>query len=88
MLTEALLGVDQHSGAMPAPSSKIPDLAHSAWSTEHSMMSEVPTMPRTWSDWSSLLAAAAICAGWVWSVWTKYLIGWPLTPPLSLTQVK
>jgi hypothetical protein len=35
MLTEALLGVDQHSGAIPAPSSKIPDFFHRAESTEH-----------------------------------------------------
>ena len=47
MLTEALFGVDQHSGAIPAPSSKMPAFAHRLWSMEHSMMSDVPTMPST-----------------------------------------
>src|SRR5579871_5411390 len=36
----------------------------------------------------SCLAAAAICAGWVWSYWTKSFSGWPLTPPLSFTHAK
>ena len=34
------------------------------------------------------MAAAAICAGCVWSYWTNSFSGWPLTPPLALTQLK
>src|SRR6201995_4500599 len=36
----------------------------------------------------SLCAAAVIWAGCVWSSWTNSFNGWPLTPPLSLTQLK
>src|ERR1700753_3928519 len=36
----------------------------------------------------SLCAAAVIWAGFVWSSWTNSFNGWPLTPPLSLTQLK
>ena len=32
--------------------------------------------------------ADAICVGLVCSVSMKYLIGWPLMPPLAFTQVK
>src|SRR5450755_3654574 len=54
----------------------------------HSSRSKTPSMATTWSDWMSCLAAAATCAGWLWSSWTKSLSGWPLTPPLALTHVK
>ena len=43
-------------------------------------------MATTWSVWISCLAAAAICAGCVWSYWTNSLSGCPLTPPLALTH--
>src|SRR5581483_11620063 len=36
----------------------------------------------------SLWAAAVIWAGCVWSSSTNSFSGWPLTPPLSLTQLK
>ena len=45
-------------------------------------------MATTWSVWISCLAAAAICAGCVWSSWTNSFSGWPLTPPLAFTQLK
>ncbi len=54
----------------------------------HSSRSNTPTIPTTWSVWISCLAAAAICAGWVWSYSTNSFSGWPLTPPLALTQLK
>ena len=54
----------------------------------HSRMLEVPDMPRTWSLGTRSLAAAAICGGWVASVWRSSLIGWPLTPPLAFTHAK
>ena len=54
----------------------------------HSSRSNTPTIPTTWSVWISFLAAAAICAGCVWSYSTNSLIGWPLTPPLALTHSK
>ena len=47
-----------------------------------------PTTPTTWSLVTSCLASAEICDGLVCSVSGKYLIGCPLTPPLSLTQLK
>ena len=34
------------------------------------------------------MAAAAICAGWVWSYSTYSLSGWPLTPPFAFTHAK
>jgi hypothetical protein len=34
------------------------------------------------------LDAAAIWGGWVASVWSWSLIGWPLTPPLAFTHAK
>src|SRR5208282_3087204 len=42
----------------------------------------------TWSVSTSCLASAAICAGLVCSVSMKSLTGWPLMPPLALTQAK
>src|SRR5260370_15017666 len=52
------------------------------------MMEVLPTMPTTWSVWTSCLASAAIVAGLVCSVSMYSLIGWPLMPPLALTQAK
>src|SRR5690349_1664344 len=58
------------------------------WSTEHSMMLKPPTTPTTLSVWISLWAKPAIWAGFVCSSYHLYWIGWPLMPPLSLTQLK
>src|SRR5580658_8775543 len=52
------------------------------------MIELLPMMPTTWSGVTSCLASAAICDGLVCSVTGKYLIGWPLIPPLALTQAK
>src|SRR6202035_3516431 len=52
------------------------------------MIELLPMMPTTWSVVTSCLASEAICGGLVCSVTGKYLIGWPLTPPLALTQAK
>src|SRR6185437_2203434 len=52
------------------------------------MIELVPIMPTTWSLVTSCLASEAICDGLVCSVTGKNLIGWPLIPPLALTQAK
>src|ERR1039457_13104 len=88
MLTAALFGVDQHSGAIPASISKMPSFFHWAWSIVHSSRSIGPAIPSTWSLLISFCAAAAICDGWVWSVCWESWIGCPLTPPLAFTQAK
>src|SRR6202012_3456490 len=51
-------------------------------------MLEVPDIPTTWSVCTRSFEAAAICGGWVASVWRSSLIGWPFTPPLALTHAK
>ncbi len=88
MLTEAVFGVDQHSGSIPAPSTSMPTLFQYALSTAHSMSELLPTMPTTWSLVTSCLASEAICDGLVCSVSAKYLTGCPLMPPLAFTQLK
>src|SRR6202035_6154225 len=52
------------------------------------MIELLPMMPTTWSVVTSCLASEAICGGLVCSVTGKYLIGWPLIPPLALTHAK
>ncbi len=52
------------------------------------MIELLPIMPTTWSLVTSCLASEAICDGLVCSVTGKNLIGWPLIPPLALTQAK
>src|ERR1700728_1136983 len=52
------------------------------------MIELLPAMPTTWSLVTSCLASEAICDGLVCSVSGKYLIGWPLIPPLALTHAK
>src|SRR5690348_2894466 len=52
------------------------------------MIELLPIMPTTWSVVTSCLASEAICDGLVCSVTGKNLIGWPLIPPLALTQAK
>src|SRR6201992_631314 len=52
------------------------------------MIELLPMMPTTWSLVTSCFAREAICPGLVCSVTGKYLIGWPLIPPLALTQAK
>src|ERR1700733_236795 len=52
------------------------------------MIELLPMTPTTWSVVTSCFAREAICDGLVCSVSGKNLIGWPLTPPLALTQVK
>ena len=52
------------------------------------MIELLPMMPTTWSVVTSCLASEAICDGLVCSVTGKYLIGWPLIPPLALTHAK
>ena len=52
------------------------------------MIDVLPTMPTTWSDCTSCLDKDAICVAFVCSFSMKYLIGWPLMPPLAFTQVK
>src|SRR6202035_2770436 len=52
------------------------------------MIELLPMIPTTWSVVTSCLASEAICAGLVCSVTGKYLIGWPLIPPLALTHAK
>ena len=37
---------------------------------------------------SAAWAAAATCAGWVWSYWTNSFSWWPLTPPFAFTHAK
>src|SRR5215468_8377597 len=51
-------------------------------------MEVLPTIPTTWSVCTSCLASAAIWVGLVCSVSMWSLIGWPLMPPLALTQSK
>ncbi len=90
MLTAALFGVDQHSGAMPeSPSAKMPTLLPVVpRSIVHSMIELLPMTPTTWSVVTSCLASEAIWDGLVCSVSGKNLIGWPLIPPLAFTQAK
>src|SRR5580692_6749499 len=52
------------------------------------MIELLPAMPTMWSVVTSCLASEAICDGLVASVTGKYLIGWPLIPPLAFTQAK
>src|SRR5882724_9542739 len=52
------------------------------------MIELLPIMPTTWSLVTSCFASEAICDGLVCSVTGKYLIGWPLIPPLALTHAK
>src|SRR6202044_3650777 len=52
------------------------------------MIELLPMTPTTWSVVTSCFAREAICDGLVCSVSGKNLIGWPLTPPLALTQAK
>src|ERR1700743_975080 len=52
------------------------------------MIELLPMMPTTWSLVTSCLAREAICPGLVCSVTGKFLVGWPLIPPLALTQAK
>src|SRR5487761_964839 len=52
------------------------------------MIELLPTMPTPWALVTSCLASDAICDGLVCSVSGKYLIGWPLIPPLALTHAK
>src|SRR4051812_27612500 len=52
------------------------------------MIDVLPTMPSTFSLWTSLRASEATWPGSVCSVSIEYSIGRPLMPPLSLTQAK
>ncbi len=66
----------------------MPSCFQYAWLTVHSSRSKTPSIATTWSFWISFFAAAATCAGCVWSYSTNSFSGCPLTPPLSLTQLK
>src|SRR3954469_6520986 len=52
------------------------------------MIEVLPTIPSTFSLWTSLRASEATWPGSVCSVSIEYWIGRPLIPPLSLTQSK
>src|SRR3954464_8379198 len=52
------------------------------------MIEGLPTIPRTFSLWTSFRASEATWPGSVCSVSIEYWIGRPLMPPLSLTQSK
>src|SRR3954451_22885437 len=52
------------------------------------MIEVLPTIPRTFSLWTSFRASEATWPGSVCSVSIEYWIGRPLMPPLSLTQSK
>src|SRR3954449_584064 len=52
------------------------------------MIDVLPTIPSTFSLWTSLRASEATWPGSVCSVSIEYSIGRPLMPPLSLTQAK
>src|SRR3990170_56747 len=52
------------------------------------MTSMFPTSATTFSSSISFLANAATSSGLIGSTWTMYLIGRPLMPPLSFTQLK